>query len=115
MAPSSSSEQLVLYRSARAAAAALDRLRADVRRCTEDRDGYRYSVKPLRVGNDAVWVKHSKKEGRSELYDRFAVVARRGKALILYTVDGGSYTTGSLTGPAKKMAVKVCGIRGVCG
>jgi hypothetical protein len=114
-APSSSSEQLVLYRSAAGAEAALNRLRADARRCTKHKDGYRYSVKPLRIGDDAAWVKYSKGSGNKELFGRFAAVARHGKALIIYTMDGANYHTGSLTGPAKTMAAKVCKIPHVCG
>ncbi|GAA2885964.1 hypothetical protein GCM10010517_49620 [Streptosporangium fragile] len=113
-APASSSEQLVLYKSVNAAKAALDKLRTDVRRCAKGENGYRYSAKPLRIGDDAVWVKYSKRTQKNELHGSFAAVARRGKALIIYTRDGGSYTAGSLTGPAKTMAAKVCKISGVC-
>src|SRR5437868_6650473 len=113
-APSSSSEQLVLYRSADAAKTALAKIRSDVRRCAKGKNGYRYTYKPLRVGDEAVWVKYSKQQGKSELHGSFAAVARRGKALILYTRDGGGYVSGSLTGPAKTMAKKVCGLPRVC-
>lgn len=113
-APDSSSEQLVLYKSVRAAKAALAKIRSDIRRCAKSKDGYRYSFKPLRIGEEAVWVKHSKREGKAELYMLFAVSARRGKALIVYTRDGGSYMRGSLTEPAKAMARKVCALPRVC-
>ncbi|MFF4194353.1 hypothetical protein [Nonomuraea sp. NPDC001831] len=42
------------------------------------------------------------------------VVARRGSALILYRTDEGDYDPGRLTKNARKMAVKVCGLPGVC-
>ncbi|MEV0830765.1 hypothetical protein [Nonomuraea rubra] len=42
------------------------------------------------------------------------LVARRGSALMIYTTSEGFYDPGRLTKSARKMAVKVCTLPGVC-
>lgn len=122
-APSGSSEQLVLYRSTKAAQAAFRQLRADLTRCskqasTKRTTRYGYVGKPLRVGDEALSVAgyFYKKEKRERDPGELGVVARRGTALFFYTDVGNGAAAGKkIVGQAKKMAKKVCDLPGVCG
>ncbi|MFG1823605.1 hypothetical protein ACGFIJ_14050 [Microbispora bryophytorum] len=111
-APGFSSEQLVLHRTVGAAQRALKLLRADLRQCS----GSKYSVKALRAGDEAIWVQGPQWGGRGDTVSIYAAIVRRGKAVMIYALDEGNYQPGLglLTKPAKKMAAKVCGIRGIC-
>lgn len=42
------------------------------------------------------------------------LIARKGRALMIYTTTEGEYEPGRMTKDAKKMAAKVCKLRGVC-
>ncbi|WP_344487468.1 hypothetical protein [Nonomuraea monospora] len=83
-APSGSSEQLILYRTPRAAHSALARLRADAKRCARKSD-------PAEPRLKIQWRTSKAKAG-----------------------DEGFYDPGRLTKNARKMAAKVCGLPGVC-
>jgi hypothetical protein len=128
--PSNSSEQLVIYDSAEAADKALTRLRADVRNCAAHRwgpranwnstKGYRYVGRPAKLADGALWVKGQvhEKHRRWYSYDWF-LAARRGSALMIYTVDSGAATGDrdalkQLSRDVRKMSVKVCELPGVC-
>ncbi|MGN9787260.1 hypothetical protein ACTMTF_37965 [Nonomuraea sp. ZG12] len=122
-APSGVSEQLVLYRDARSAQAAFRKLRADLARCSKpavaERDRFGYVGKPSRVGDEARSVAgydydaHGRRLAQS---DDLAVVGRRGAALFLYTANArGRGAKKEITGQARKMAKKVCGLPKVCG
>ncbi|MEU4578699.1 hypothetical protein [Nonomuraea sp. NPDC023979] len=115
-APSLDGEQLVLYRSAKAARAAFLGLRAEVKRCPGK--DLRLIARTVRIGDEGMFV------GRYDYYkgkrDREPVsswaVGRRGAALFVYSADQ-AYTTNPgklVTGRAKRMAKKVCELRNVC-
>ncbi|MET8984474.1 hypothetical protein ABZW49_03390 [Nonomuraea wenchangensis] len=122
-APSGTSEQLVLYGNAGAAQAAFRKLRADLARCSKPaavrRDRFGYVGKPLRVGDEALSVagyEYAASGRRLSQSDDLAVIGRRGAALFLYTaIARGSGAQKEITGQARKMAKKVCGLPGVCG
>ncbi len=129
-APLKSSEQLVIYKSPKAAATALARLRADVRKCAEHRRGsragwdpngsYRYVGRAVRLADEALWVREQAYEEHSgwSSYDWF-LAARRGAALMIYSADDGAVLGDrsgwkQLSRKARKMSVKVCELPGVC-
>ncbi|MEZ7127796.1 hypothetical protein ACBR40_20940 [Nonomuraea sp. AD125B] len=122
-APSGTSEQLVLYRNPRAAQDAFRKLRADLARCSKPgvvkRDRFGYVGKPLRVGDEGLSVaghEYAASGRRLSQSDDLAVIGRRGAALFLYTANArGSGAKKEITGQARKMAKKVCGLPGVCG
>ncbi|MEU4539248.1 hypothetical protein AB0G15_30775 [Streptosporangium sp. NPDC023825] len=120
--PSYGSEQLALYPSARSAHAAFLKLRTDMKRCvkqeTATRPGRVHVGEALRAGDEAMIVgSHSSRKGKrdrepSSLWG----VGRRGAALFLYTQDiAGRGVEGRIAGQVKRMAKKVCALRGVCG
>ncbi|MGP3933595.1 hypothetical protein [Nonomuraea sp. KM88] len=113
-APSTGAEQLLIYGSTKSAQAAFRKLLADAKRCP--RTGFRYSTKSVRIGSEAMYVgKYHFTNGKREADPALRwVVGRRGKALFLYTHDD-VHQWKWLASQAKKMAKKVCGIRGVCG
>ncbi|MGW0484781.1 hypothetical protein [Nonomuraea sp. NPDC003214] len=101
-APELSAEQLVLYRSARSADAAFDRLRADLKRCPGGGKP-RFVAQRVRIGDEAVLV--TRESGLAWL------AGRRGRALFVYA---HALPKKHVTAPARKMAKKVCRISGVC-
>ncbi|MFG6196279.1 hypothetical protein [Nonomuraea sp. JJY05] len=119
-APSSSSEQLVLYKSPRAAHAALTRLRTEVKRCARKGDpsspelGIRWRTSKVKVGDEAMGMGLETLQDGSVNDTISGVVARRGSALMIYTTTLGGYEPGGLTKAARKMATKVCKLPGVC-
>lgn len=122
-APSSLSEQLVLYRNAGSAQAAFRKLRADLARCSNPaavkRDQFGYVGKRLRVGDEALSLSgyaYDEDGKRQSQADEVAVVGRRGTALFFYIANArGRGAKKEITGQARKMAKKVCGLPGVCG
>ncbi|GAA3257273.1 hypothetical protein [Nonomuraea helvata] len=119
-APSGSSEQLVIYKSPRAAQAALTQLRAEVKRCARKGDPaepeltIRWRTTKVRVGEEAAGMGYQTWQHGRMIETVTGVVARRGSALMIYTTSEGSYEPGRLTKDAKKMAAKVCKLPGVC-
>ncbi|GAA4953332.1 hypothetical protein HD597_009737 [Nonomuraea thailandensis] len=119
-APSNSSEQLVLYRSPRAAHAALNGLRADVKRCarksdpSEPRLKIQWRTSGAKAGDEAVGMGYETRQGGGVNQTITGLVARRGSALMIYTTSEGFHDPGRLTENARKMAVKVCRLPGVC-
>ncbi|MFI7125821.1 hypothetical protein ACIBQ1_09010 [Nonomuraea sp. NPDC050153] len=120
-APSSSSEQLVIYKSPRAAHAALTRLRAEVRQCagkgnpSSPEVKFRWRTSKVKVGDEAAGMGYQTWQDGYVNDTATGVVARRGSALLIYTTTEGAYQPGGLTKAARKMAVKVCKLPGVCG
>ncbi|MDP4506569.1 hypothetical protein [Nonomuraea turcica] len=125
-APSSSSEQLVLYRNTKSAQAAFRKLQRDLAKCRmqavsvkhHGHPWYGYIGKPLRAGDEGLSVAsyyYNKKRKRvGEALD-LTVVARRGAALFFYTDAGnGLRERKKIVSQAKKMATKVCDLPGVC-
>ncbi|NRQ32548.1 sensor domain-containing protein [Nonomuraea sp. NN258] len=119
-APSGSAEQLIVYRSPRAAHAALGRLRAEVKRCarTGDPDSPQLKIEwrtsKVKVGDESVGMGYRTWQDGSVNQTITGVVARRGSALMIYTTTEGDYDPGRLTKDARKMAAKVCRLPGVC-
>ncbi|MFF0867825.1 hypothetical protein ACFYUV_39110 [Nonomuraea sp. NPDC003560] len=119
-APSNSAEQLVLYKSPRAARAALAGLRAEAGRCARKGDPSMPSIKiqwrttRVKAGDEAVGMGYRTWQDGNVNQTITGVVARRGSALIIYRTDEGDYDPGRLTKNARKMAVKVCGLPDVC-
>ncbi|WP_283136655.1 hypothetical protein [Rhizohabitans arisaemae] len=115
-------EQLVVYRSTAAAKAAFAGLQADLRRCRTEKLApgrvQTYWTSGLAVGDRGLRVR-AHETGKYGVHGERGVAVRRGKALIFYT-DGGEIgrTTWTQVKPfeksARKMAAKVCAIRGVC-
>ncbi|GIH80595.1 hypothetical protein [Planobispora longispora] len=111
-------EQVVVYRSERAARAAMAGLRARLKRCAKVGKGhnaYTYRWKSVGIGDEAL------RAGGSYFESRFRYVAvRRGKAVVVYGEDGNftsKLANGHFRGlerDAGKMAAKVCGLPGVC-
>ncbi|MEU8320749.1 hypothetical protein AB0C33_20545 [Nonomuraea sp. NPDC048881] len=118
--PSESAEQLVLYRSPRAAHAALTGLRAEAARCARKGDPSAPTLKiqwrttKVKAGDEAMGMGYRTRQDGNVDQTVTGVVARRGSALIIYRTDEGDYDPGRLTKNARKMAVKVCGLPGVC-
>ncbi|MBG0832142.1 hypothetical protein HS041_31025 [Planomonospora sp. ID67723] len=115
-------EQVVVYRSERAARAAMTGLRAQLKRCAKvggklgrDYDAYTYRWKGTGIGDESV------RAGARYFESAFRHVAvRRGKAVVVYAEDG-SFTSKLKAGhfrglerDARKMAAKVCELPGVC-
>ncbi|WP_349446904.1 hypothetical protein [Nonomuraea sp. B19D2] len=119
-APSSSSEQLVIYKSPRAAHAALTRLRAEVKRCARKGDPsapelkIRWRTTKAKVGDEAAGMGYQTWQDGYVNQTISGVAARRGSALMIYTTTEGAYEPGGLTKAARKMAAKVCKLPGVC-
>ncbi|MEV0381938.1 hypothetical protein [Nonomuraea sp. NPDC050643] len=119
-APSGSSEQLVIYKSPRAAHAALAGLRTEVKRCARRSDP---SAPELRIqwrtskataGDESLGMGYQTRQDGSVNQTVTGIVARKGSALMIYTTDEGAYGPGLLTKSARKMAAKVCELPGVC-
>ncbi|MEZ7125701.1 hypothetical protein ACBR40_10205 [Nonomuraea sp. AD125B] len=131
-APSHSSEQLLVHRSAGAARTALRTLLADARRCRTKPYGAPYSwardsrtrwvVSPTRVGDEAALM-------HLMMYDKLnkewtpllsGIVARKGRALMVYTGDqetlghSRARAVKALRKTATRMAAKVCALPSVC-
>ncbi|WP_144069957.1 hypothetical protein [Nonomuraea indica] len=119
-APSGSSEQLVIYKSPRAARAALSRLRVEVKRCARKSDPsapeleIRWRTSPAKAGDEAIGMGYQARQDGSVNQLVTGIVARRGSALMIYTTDEGAYDPGRLTKNARKLAAKVCALPGVC-
>ncbi|MGN9837717.1 hypothetical protein ACTMTI_06325 [Nonomuraea sp. H19] len=119
-APNSSSEQLILYSSPRAAHAALTQLRADVKRCARTGDPaapqlkIRWRTSKVRVGDEATGMGYTTWQDGYVNETLSGVVARRGSALMIYADTAAVYQPGVLIKNAKKMAAKVCKLPGVC-
>ncbi|MER6943801.1 hypothetical protein ABT294_07235 [Nonomuraea sp. NPDC000554] len=119
-APSSSSEQLVLYASSRAAHAALARLRAEVKRCARKGDPstpeltIQWRTSKAKAGDEAMGMGYQTRQDGDVNQTGTGIVARRGSALMIYTTDEGPYRPGGLTKDARKMAAKVCELPGIC-
>ncbi|MEW9531942.1 hypothetical protein [Microbispora sp. NPDC049125] len=110
--PGYSSEQLVLYRSAKSAHAAYRTLQADLKRCHRG-SAYVYVLKPSSIGDEAMSVAGYFTKARKREAAEIWFVGRRGTALFLYN-DDVSAGAKLLAGQGKKMAKKVCGLPGVC-
>ncbi|MEU6730468.1 hypothetical protein ABZ917_42755 [Nonomuraea wenchangensis] len=131
-APSHSSEQLLIHRSAGAAREAMRTLLADARRCRTQPHGKPYSwsgdgrtswvVASTRTGDEAALM-------HLMMYDKLnkewapllsGIVARKGRALILYTGDQDTFghsrarAVKTLRKTAARMAAKVCALPSVC-
>ncbi|WP_440082241.1 hypothetical protein [Streptosporangium sp. LJ11] len=120
--PSYDSEQLALYPSAGSAHAAFLRLRTDMKRCarqeTATRPGRVHVGRTLHAGDEAMIVgsHFSRKGKRDREPSSLWGVGRRGAALFLYTHDiAGRGVSEKIAGQVRKMAEKVCALRGVCG
>ncbi|WP_436760756.1 hypothetical protein [Streptosporangium sp. V21-05] len=120
-----SGEQLVIYRSTAAARKAMAGLLGQVERCA--RVKYENTVTktwadPVRIGDRAVRITlqgYDAKGVRPVVGGQRAVVVREGRAVAIYLLAGeygkvrGSDFTRQLK-DARKMAAKVCSLRGVC-
>ncbi|MGP3917583.1 hypothetical protein [Nonomuraea sp. 10N515B] len=131
-APSHYGEQLVIYRNAKAATTAMRKLLADAKRCVAHPHGKPYSwsndgktrwvVNRTRLGTEAALM-------RLMMYDKLnkewapllsGIVARKGRALMIYTGDLESLghpqkrALKTLHRTAAKMAAKVCTLPAVC-
>lgn len=119
-APSGSSEQLIVYKSSRAAHAALTRLRAEVKRCARKGDpsspelSIRWRTSKAKAADEALGMGYQTRQGGQVNQTVTGIVARKGSALMIYTTDEGAYDPGGLTKEARKMAAKVCRLPGVC-
>ncbi|SEG97777.1 hypothetical protein SAMN05444920_11156 [Nonomuraea solani] len=119
-APSGSSEQLIIYKSPRAAHSALTRLRAEVKRCARKGDPsapdleIRWRMNKAKVGDEAVGMGYQTWQDGHTYQTVTGIVARKGSALMIYTTDEGMYNPGKLTKDARRMAAKVCKLPGVC-
>ncbi|MEW9534639.1 hypothetical protein [Microbispora sp. NPDC049125] len=119
-APSTSSEQLVIYKSPRAAHAVLTRLRGEVKRCARKGDPaapeleIQWRTSKAKAGDEAIGMGYQTRQDGSVNQTITGIAARRGSALMIYTTDEGVYDPGRLTKNARKMATKVCKLPGVC-
>ncbi|MFI9558014.1 hypothetical protein [Nonomuraea endophytica] len=119
-APSGSAEQLILYKSPRAAHAAFTQLRAEVKRCARKGDPaapalkIRWRTSKAKAGDESIGMGYQTWQDGSVNETVTGVVARRGSALMIYTTSDGYYNPGGLTRTARKMAAKVCALPGVC-
>ncbi|WP_433244386.1 hypothetical protein ACQPYK_41540 [Streptosporangium sp. CA-135522] len=119
-APSGSSEQLVIYKSPRAAHSALIRLRVEVKRCARKGDPsvpelkIQWRTSKAKAGDEAIGMGLQTRQDGNVNQTVTGIVARRGSALMIYTTNEGPYRPGGLTEDAKKMAAKVCKLPGVC-
>ncbi|MEU7894207.1 hypothetical protein AB0B45_15260 [Nonomuraea sp. NPDC049152] len=131
-APSYSGEQLVIYRSTKAAKKAMSKLFADAGQCATQPDGKPYSwtgdgktrwvVSRTRLAHEAALM-------RMMMYDKLnkdwssllsGLVARKGRALMIHIGDQEALgyerkqAVKTLRSTAIKMAAKVCALPGVC-
>ncbi|XVQ86655.1 hypothetical protein ACQP2K_04305 [Microbispora siamensis] len=120
-APGGSSEQLVIYKSPRAAHSAFTRLRAEAKRCarkgdpSEPRIVIRWRTSKATAGDESIGMGYQTWQDGSVNETSTGIVARRGSALMIYTAtEGIFYGPGRLTKNARKMATKVCRLPGVC-
>ncbi|MEU7893510.1 hypothetical protein AB0B45_11660 [Nonomuraea sp. NPDC049152] len=119
-APSASSEQLVIYKSPRAAHSALTRLRTEVKRCARKGDPsapelkIQWRTSKAKAGDEAIGMGYQTWQDGSVNQTITGIAARRGSALMIYTTDEGAYDPGRLTKDARKMAARVCKVPGVC-
>ncbi|MFC7591937.1 hypothetical protein ACFQYP_55670 [Nonomuraea antimicrobica] len=119
-APSGSSEQLVLYKNARAAHTAFTSLLAEAKKCARKSDPASPNLKiqwrtsKAKVGDEAIGMGFQTKQDGDVNQTITGLVARKGSALMIYTTTEGEWRPGGLTKDAKKMAAKVCKLRGVC-
>ncbi|MFI6393605.1 hypothetical protein ACIBHY_35715 [Nonomuraea sp. NPDC050547] len=119
-APSGESEQLVLYKSPRAAHAAFAKLRAEVKRCARKGDPaspalkIRWRTSKVKAGDESIGMGYRTWQDGYVNETVTGVVARRGSALMIYTTSAGDYNPGGLTKTTRKMAAKVCSLPGVC-
>ncbi|MFD8562534.1 hypothetical protein ACFV1N_35095 [Streptosporangium canum] len=119
-APSGSSEQLVIYKSPRAAHSALIRLRVEGKRCARKGDPsapelkIQWRTSKAKAGDEAIGMGYQTWQDGSVNQTITGIVARRGSALMIYTTDEGVYGPGQLTEDARKMAAKACKLPGVC-
>lgn len=119
-APSASSEQLVIYKSPRAAHSALTRLRTEVKRCARKGDPsapelkIQWRTSKAKAGDEAMGMGYQTWQDGSVNQTITGIAARRGSALMIYTTDEGAYDPGRLTKDARKMATRVCKVPGVC-
>lgn len=120
-----SGEQLVIYRSTAAARGALAGLLAQVERCARvksENTVTRTWADPVRAGDRAVRITlqgYDAKGVRPVVGGQRAVVVREGRAVAIYVLAGeyGRVRASDFTKQlkdARKMAVKVCALRGVC-
>lgn len=118
--PSDSSEQLVIYKSSRAAHAAFTLLRSEAKKCARKSDPSAPELKihwrtsKAKVGDEAIGMGYQTRQDGSVNETISGLVARKGKALMIYTTTEAEYEPGRVTKDAKKMAAKVCKLRGVC-
>ncbi|GAB3158382.1 hypothetical protein [Microbispora hainanensis] len=119
-APGYSSEQLVIYKSLRAAHSAFTRLRAEAKRCARKGDPsapelkIRWRTSKAKAGDESIGMGYQTWQDGSVNATITGIVARRGSALMIYTTTEGIYNPGRLTKNARKMATKVCRLPGVC-
>ncbi|MEV4246755.1 hypothetical protein AB0J63_25490 [Streptosporangium canum] len=119
-APSNSSEQLVIYKSPRAAHSALTRLRVEVKRCARKGDPsvpklkIQWRTSKAKAGDEAIGMGYQTWQDGSVNQTITGIAARRGSALMIYTTDEGAYDPGRLTKNARKMAAKACKLPSVC-
>lgn len=118
--PSGSSEQLVIYKSSRAAHAAFTLLRAEAKKCARKSIPsapelkIQWRTSKAKVGSEAVGMGYQTRQDGSVNETISGLIARKGRALMIYTTTEGEYEPGRMTKDAKKMAAKVCKLRGVC-
>ncbi|GAA3846190.1 hypothetical protein GCM10022226_82140 [Sphaerisporangium flaviroseum] len=119
-APSGSSEQLVIYKSPRAAHTSFTRLRAEVKRCarkgnpSEPKLKIRWRTTKAKAGDESIGMGFQTWQDGSLNATISGIIARRGSALMIYTTTEGIYDPGQLTRNVRKMATKVCKLSGVC-
>ncbi|NRQ37149.1 hypothetical protein HII36_35735 [Nonomuraea sp. NN258] len=107
-------EQVILYSSEGAAAAAMSDLRAALRACGTK--GYRFKGAKALLGDDGLMVIGQTHQGaKPAIGGERAIVARRANALILYSQAGewGKPAKADFkqqTGDAKRMLAKICDI-----
>ncbi|MFC4059572.1 hypothetical protein ACFOWE_14810 [Planomonospora corallina] len=118
-------EQVVIHRSERAARAAMADLRKRVGRCETDESGQvvtRGWTEKVRMGDQAVRVivqNYARRDGGPAIGGQRGVVVREGRALVSY-MYAGEYSEVRASDfrkqlkDARKMAVKVCSLPGVC-
>ncbi|GGK63093.1 hypothetical protein Ppa06_20470 [Planomonospora parontospora subsp. parontospora] len=118
-------EQVVIYRSERAARAAMTDLRRRAGRCEADEGDQvvaRGRTEKIRAGDQAVRVivqNYDREGGGSAIGGQRGVVVRKGRALVSYMYAGeyGEVRASDFRRQlrdARKMAVKVCSLPGVC-
>ncbi|GAA3412782.1 hypothetical protein [Streptosporangium vulgare] len=120
-----SGEQLVIYRSTAAARRALAGLLGQVERCARVKSEGTVTktwADPVHIGDRAVRITvqgYDARGVRPVIGGQRAVVVREGRAVAIYLLAGeyGKVRGSDFTRPlkdARKMAAKVCSLRGVC-